>query len=122
MISNGTVVKQFHVLLALAIECGVGQFFQQRVGFAIQHTITLLDDCVSDGLRDVALAAARRSEEQCVLATSDPTCGSQIEDQTAIHPGIELEVEVVQMLVGVTELRLFVASLQQSPTTTGELV
>jgi hypothetical protein len=43
---------------------GIGQFFQQRVGFAIQHTITLLDSGVSDGLRDVALAAAGWSEKQ----------------------------------------------------------
>jgi hypothetical protein len=38
---------------------------------------------------------------------------SQIEDQTAIHLEVELEVEVVQMFGGFTKLRLFVASLQQ---------
>ena len=52
--------QQVHKLLALAIERGVGQFFQQPVGFAIQHAVALLDGGVSDGLGAVALAAAGR--------------------------------------------------------------
>ena len=42
--------EQFHVFLALAIERGVGQFFQQDVRLAIEHAIALLDDGVADGL------------------------------------------------------------------------
>ena len=82
--------------------------------FAIQHAITLLDNGVSDGLRDVALAAARRTKKQGIFALSYPAGGGQIEDQLAIHLGVELEVEVIQLLVGVAELRLLVTPLQQS--------
>ncbi len=42
--------QQFHVLFALAIKRGVGQFFQQGVRFAIEYAIVLLEDGVSDGL------------------------------------------------------------------------
>jgi DNA replication protein DnaC len=47
------------VLLALVVERGIGPFFQQRVRFAIEHAVALLDGRVSDGLRDVALTASR---------------------------------------------------------------
>jgi len=57
-----------------------------------------------------------------VFAPADPACSGQVEDETAIHLGIELEVEVVQLLIGVTELGLLVAPFQQSLTATGEFV
>jgi hypothetical protein len=47
------------VLLAFAIERGVGQFFQQGVSFAIENAIVLLDDGVPDGLGAVALTAPK---------------------------------------------------------------
>ena len=90
--------------------------------FAIQHAIALLDDGVSDGLRAVTFAAARRTKKQGVFAPSDPAGGGQIEDQTAIHLGVELEVEVIQLLVGVAELRLLVAPLQQPLAAAGKFV
>jgi hypothetical protein len=49
------------VFLALAIERGIGQLLQQFVCFAIQHPVALLDNCMADGLSDVAFAAAGRS-------------------------------------------------------------
>src|SRR5271156_586357 len=85
-----------HQLLAFAIERGVGQFFQKPVSFAIQHAVALQDDGVSDGLCAVTFAAARRAEEQGILALSDPVRSGQVEDQTAVHLGIELEVEVIE--------------------------
>ena len=53
---------------------------------------------------------------------SDPACRGQIEDQIAVHLGVELEVEVVQALVGIAELRLFVASLQQPLAAAGQFI
>ena len=61
-------------------------------------------------------------QKQCVLAPSDPGGGGQIEDQGAVHLGIELEVEVIQVLVGVAELRLLVAPLQQPLAAAGQFV
>jgi hypothetical protein len=114
--------QQFHKLLALAIERGVGQFFQQCVGFAIQHAVALLDDGVPDGLCAVTFAAARWTKKQGIFALSDPVRRGQFEDQIAIHLGVELEVEVVQALVGIAELRLFVASLQQPLAAAGQFI
>src|ERR1019366_5351352 len=70
----------------------------------------------------MTLAAPRRTKEQGIFTLSDPVRGSQFEDQIAIHPGIELEVEVVQALVRIAELRLFVASLQEPLATAGQLI
>src|SRR5258708_29074360 len=39
-----------------------------------------------------------------------------------MHPGGELEGEAVEAVVGVAELRLFVASFQESPATAGQLI
>ena len=77
---------------------------------------------MSDGLGAVALAAARRTKKNGIFAPSDPVRRSQVEDKTAVHLWIELEVEVVELLVCITELRLLVAPLQQSPAATGEFV
>ena len=110
------------MLLALAIERGVGQFFQQGVGFAIEHAVSLLDDGVPDGLGAVALAAPRRAEKQGIFASADPARSSQIEDQFAIHLGVELEVEVVKSSFGIAELRLFMAPLQQALATADQLI
>jgi len=70
----------------------------------------------------VALAASGWTEKKGIFALPDPVCSGQFEDQVAIHPGIELEVEVVQTLVGVTELRLLVAPLQQSLAAAGQFI
>jgi len=58
---------------------------------------------VADGLRTVALAAARWTKKKRVFAPPYPAGGGQIEDQFAIHLGVELEVEVIQLLVGIAE-------------------
>jgi len=50
--------KQFHVFFSFAVQRGVGEFFQQDVRFAIDHTIALLDDGVTDGLGQVTFTAA----------------------------------------------------------------
>ena len=48
--------------------------------------------------------------------------GGQIEDQTAIHLGVEGKVEVIESLVGVAETGLFVPEFQKAVTTPGEFV
>jgi len=69
------------------------------VSIAVEHTITLLDHGLSDGLRQVTLAAAGWTEKQGVLVGGDEGAAGQVEDQAAIHLGIEAEVEVVQALL-----------------------
>ena len=57
-------------------ERGLGELFEQGVGLAIQHAVALLDGGTADGLREVALAGARRAEEEGILALCDEARGS----------------------------------------------
>jgi hypothetical protein len=53
---------------------------------------------------------------------SDEGTGSQIEHQTAVHFSLEVEVEVIESFLSVSELGLFLSSLQQSLATAREFV
>ncbi|HEX6496609.1 MAG TPA: hypothetical protein VF018_14060 [Acidobacteriaceae bacterium] len=68
---------------------------------------------MADGLRQVALAGAARTEKQSIFPLADKGARGQIEDQATIHLRVEGEVEVVQGLLRVAEGRLFAAPLQQ---------
>ena len=85
---------------------GVGHFIEQDVGLAVEDAVALLDRGLADGLREVALARAGRAEEQDVFVAVDELAGGEVEDQPAIHLLVEVEVEGVEGLVGVAELRL----------------
>ena len=89
---------------------GVGQFVQQYVSFAVKHTVTLLDGRLSDGVGQMALARASRSEKQRVFPFANKAAGGKIEDQTAIHLRVESEVEVVQRSMSVAERGLLTPS------------
>jgi len=54
--------------------------------------------------------------------TSDEGTSGEIEHQTAIHLAVEVEVEVIESFLSVSELSLFFSSLQQSLTATSEFV
>jgi hypothetical protein len=81
------------------------------VGFAVEHAVTLLDGGVADGLRQVTLASAGRTEKQGVFVACDKSTGGEIEDQAAIHLLIEVKVEVVEGLLRVAELSLLFPSV-----------
>src|ERR1700758_912358 len=55
------------------------------------------------------------------MATDEGASG-EIEDETAIHLLVEVEVEVIEGLLGIAELGLLFSPLQQTLTTTGEFV
>ena len=61
-------------------------------------------------------------QEERVLAFSDEASRSQIEYETSIKLFVEGEVEVLQSFLGVTELRLFLAALQQAAATAREFI
>lgn len=62
------------------------------------------------------------TEKQTVFMASDEGTGREIEHQTSIHLAVEVEVEVIESFLGVSELGLFFSSLQQSLATTNEFV
>jgi hypothetical protein len=50
----------------------VGQFLEEQVGLAVEDAVALgLDDGATDSLGNVALAGARRAEEEGVFMTVD---------------------------------------------------
>ena len=71
--------QHLHVLFMFAIQGGVGQIFQQRVRFPIEHAVALQDDGVSDGLGKMAFPAPRGPHEKPILAPADEAGGRQIE-------------------------------------------
>ena len=54
--------------------------------------------------------------------TSHERCGRQIEVQVAIHPFVEVEIEVVEAHLRIAKLCLFPAPFQQSIAATSQLV
>ena len=113
MMSSGTVASSVEVVLARAGEGGVGEFFEQRVGLAVDDAVALLDRRAADRLGEMALAGAGRAEEEHVLALGDEARGGELVDERAIHLLVEIEVEGVERAVGVAEARQLVAALEQ---------
>src|ERR1035438_2507695 len=70
----------------------------------------------------MTLAGTRWTQEKSVFVARDERSGSQIEDQTAIHFLIEVEVEVVERSLRITKLRLFSSPLEQPFAATSEFV
>ena len=121
--SRGTVTDQeLHVLFAGAVERGFGQLIEQGVGLAVEHAVALLEGGVADGVSQMTFAAAGGTEKQGIFVAGDEGASGQVEDQAAIHLLVEGEVEVVEGLLGVAELRLFCPPLQQALATPGQFV
>src|SRR5579883_2299796 len=112
MISSGTVTSESMCSLRVPSMLASASS-SSKVGFAVEHAIALLDDSLSDGLRQVTFPAPGWTEKQAILVTGDEGAGGQVEDQTAIHFGVEGEVEVVQGLLRVAKGRLLAPALLQ---------
>ena len=69
------------IVLAGAVERGVGDLLEQGVGLAIEDAMALLDGGASDGLREMALAGAGRAEEERVFALGDEAAGGELVDR-----------------------------------------
>ena len=101
------------VVLACAGERGVGEFFQQRVRFAVDDAIALLDGGASDGLREVALAGAGWAEKERILPLGDEARGGELVDERAIHLLVEIEIKIVERAIGIAKARQLVPALEQ---------
>ena len=62
----------------------------------------------------MALAGARRPEEERVFALLDEAGGGELVDQHAIHLLVEIEIEAVERAVGIAEAGELVASGQET--------
>jgi len=88
MSSGGREVRERG--LAGASQLGVGEVVDERVRFAVDDAMALLDDGQADGLREMALAGAGRSEEEHVLPTVDELAAGKLVDEPAVHLLVEV--------------------------------
>jgi hypothetical protein len=102
------------VVLPRAGELRVGEVFDERVRLAIEDAMALLDHGEADRLRQVALAGARRAEEQGIGVLRDPARGRQLEDHGAVHLLVEIEVEGVEPFTDVAEAGLLDATFEEA--------
>ena len=70
----------------------------------------------------MTFARAAGAEKQSIFPLGDEGARGQVEDQTAIHLGIESEIEIVQRLLRVAEGGLLAPPLQQPLAATHELI
>ncbi len=70
----------------------------------------------------MTLPGARWTEKQSVFPPIDELGGSEIEDEAAIHLLVEIEVEGIEIFVGVAKLSVLDAALEQTIGSDGELV
>src|SRR5687768_9493980 len=78
--------------LACPIERGVGEFLEERVRFAVDDAIALLDHGAADGLGEMALSRPWRPEKERVLPLRDEAACGELVDQRAIHLLVEIEI------------------------------
>ena len=81
MMSSGTVARSARQILARAVDAGVGDLLEEDVRLAVDDAVALLDGGAPDGLREMALAGAGRSEEERVLVLGDEARGRELVDE-----------------------------------------
>ena len=105
---------RFHVFFARAVGDGVGQFIEQDVRFAIQHSVALLD-------RSWPMACARwllpvppgpRNKASSRLLMKAPVARSKTRLRFIF--GLKAEVEVIERPVGIAKAGLFAAAFEQT--------
>ena len=69
------------VVLARAVERGVGQLFEQHERLAVADLVALLDGGVAERLREMTLAAAGRAEKQDIGVLGDEAPGGELVDE-----------------------------------------
>src|SRR6516164_2245393 len=84
----------------------------------------VVDEQEWDGgdVREVALARARRPQEEPVLVLGDEAAGGELEDEASIHLLVELEVKGVERLAPVAEAGLCHPAIEEPVLTALELV
>jgi hypothetical protein len=97
----------FQVFLASALGDSIGEFVEQHVGFPTRHTVALQNHSLGNGLGQVALAGSAGAQKQGVFALADERARGEIEDQTALEVGIEVEVKIIERAIWIAEAGLF---------------
>ena len=93
------------------LERRVGEFLEERVGFAIDDAIALLDHAVADGLGQMTFPGPGWAQKERVFPLRDEAAGCQLVDQRAVHLLVEIEIEGIERASGIAKARQFVATL-----------
>ena len=120
MSSGGREVRERG--LAGASQLGVGEVVDERVRFAVDDAMALLDDGQADGLREMTFPRAGRPEEQPVLVLSDEASRGELEDEPAVELAVEVEIEGVEGLADIAEAGVLDPALEEPVLATQELV
>src|SRR5436190_4897966 len=70
----------------------------------------------------MAFPCAAGTEKQCIFSPRNESAGGQIEDEAAIHFGVEVEIEIIEGFLGIAKLSLFAAAIEQAVAAPGEFV
>src|SRR3989441_1082300 len=107
---HGREIGEIH--LAGAVERGVSKLFEERVRFAIDDAIALLDDRAADGLGQMTFPRPWWPEKERVFPVCDEAAGGQLVDQRPVHLLIEIEIEGIERAIGIAKARQFMATLE----------
>src|SRR5882724_3352615 len=91
--SSATATRSSKYCLRVPSSEAIGQLFDQDMRLSIDDAVALLDRSAADGLGEMTLARARRTEQQHVFALTDKTRGCEIVDERAIHLLVEIEIK-----------------------------
>src|SRR5215471_15596439 len=106
MISKGTVDSSSMCSLRFPSRAASAISSEQDVRFAVDHTIALTDDGLSDGPERGDSVRYRVGLRRARLHGDRRKGRGQIEDQASIHLPVEVEVEVVESPLWIAELCL----------------
>jgi len=101
--SSATATRSSKYCLRVPSSEAIGQLFDRDMRLSIDDAVALLDCSAADGLGEMTLARARRTEQQHVFALTDKTRGCEIVDERAIHLLVEIEIKAVEGSVCVAE-------------------
>src|SRR5581483_544793 len=74
------------------------------------------------GLRQMTFACSARTKEQSIFPPRDESASRQIEDQAAIHLGVEVKVEIVERFLRIAKLSLLATAIEQTLAASGEFI
>jgi len=94
--SSATATRSSKYCLRVPSSEAIGQLFDRDMRLSIDDAVALLDCSAADGLGEMTLARARRTEQQHVFALTDKTRGCEIVDERAIHLLVEIEIKAVE--------------------------
>ena len=89
---------------------------------AVEHAVPLTDRCLADGLCQVGLTGAGRSEKQDVLVSRDEVPRGQFEDESTIDLLVEVEVEVIETTLRIAKFSLLCPSFDEARSAPCQLI